>query len=119
MDSRGAIQLLETASAAAAVSRLICLNLASQFPALFAYLIFLAVINLGLGVLDRSSKLYFWSYVVLEALKWVFSVFAMRELFALTFDSYPGIRTGGRWAMYTGLALALGISLLVTRLFWS
>ena len=119
MDSRGAIQILETASAAAAVTRLSYLSLARRFPALFAWLIFLAVINLGFGLLDRSSKLYFWSYVVLEALKWVFSVVAIRELFALTFNSYPGIRTAGRWAMYSGLGLALGIPLLVTRFFWS
>jgi hypothetical protein len=118
MDPRGAIELLQTASAAAAVTRLSCLNLAKRFPALLAYLVFLALINLGFSFLDRASKLYFWSYVFLEILKWIFSVFAIRELFALTFNSYPGIRTVGRWAMYFGVALALGISLLVTRFFW-
>jgi len=119
MDPRGAIELLQTASAAVAVTRLSWLNLAKRFPALVAYLGFLACINVVFGLLNPSSKLYFWSYVFLEILKWIFSVFAIRELFALTFDSYPGIRTGGRWAMYVGLTLALGISLLVTRLFWS
>jgi hypothetical protein len=119
MDSRGAIELLQTAASLAALARLSYLNLVKQFPALAAYLVFLAVIKLVFGLLDPVSAFYFWSYVVFEILKWIFSIFAVRELFALTFNRYPGIRTVGRWAMYTGVALALGISLLVTRVFWS
>jgi hypothetical protein len=119
MDPRAAIELLQTAAAAVAVTRLIYLNLARQFPALVAYLAFVAVINVDFGLLKPSSALYAWSYVVLEPAKWIFSVVAIRELFALTFNSYPGIRTAGRWVMYSGVALALGISLLVTRFFWS
>lgn len=118
MDARRAIELLYAAAAVTVVTRLIYLNLARQFPSLVAYLAFLAVINLDLGLLDPASALYFLSYIVFELLKWVFSLFAIRELFALTFKSYPGIRTAGRWAMYSGVALALGISLLLTRLFW-
>ena len=118
MDARGAIELIYTAAALAVVARLVYLNLAKQFPALVAYLAFLAVINLDLGLLDSASALYFWSYFVFEILKWIFSVFAIRELFALTFHRYPGIRTIGRWAMYAGVVLALVISLLAVRLFW-
>ncbi len=102
------------------MTRLIYLNLARQFPALVAYLVFLAVINLALGGLDPVSPFYFRSYIVFELLKWGFSLFAVRELFALTFKSYPGIRTVGRWAMYSGVVLALSISLLLAaRLFWT
>jgi hypothetical protein len=119
MDSRGAIELLQTAAAAAAATRFIYLNLAGQFPALVAYLVFVAVINVDFGLMTQSSALYFWNYVVLEPLKWVFSIVAIRELFSLTFNRYPGIRSVGRWAMYAGVALALGISLLVTHFFWS
>jgi hypothetical protein len=119
MDPRVSIELLQTAAAMVAVTRLIYLSLARQFPALVAYLVFMAVINLDFGLLNRASDLYFWSYVVLEPLKWLFSILAIRELFALTFKSYPGIRTVGRWAMYAGVAFALGISLLATRFFWS
>jgi len=119
MDPRAAVELLQTAAAAATVTRLIWLNLVRQFPALVAYLVFLAVIDLDFGLLDPRSLFYFWTYVVLEVLKWIFSLFAIRELFALTFHRYPGIRTVGRWAMYSGVALALGISLLATRFFWN
>jgi hypothetical protein len=119
MDSRGAIELLQTAASIGAITRLIYLNLVRRFPALVAYLVFLAFIKAAFGLLDPVSALYAWSYLVFEFLKWIFSIFAIRELFALTFNRYPGIRTVGRWAMYTGVALALSISLLVTHLFWS
>lgn len=119
MDPRAALELLQTVAAAATVARLIYLNLAKQFPALVAYLVFLAAIDLGLGLLDPRTVFYFGTYVVLESLKWIFSIVAIRELFALTFHRYPGIRSVGRWAMYCGVALALGISLVVTRFFWS
>jgi len=119
MDPRAAVELLQTAAAAATVARLTYLNLARQFPALVAYLVFLAAIDMDLGLLNPRTVFYFWTYIVLECLKWIFSIFAIRELFALTFHNYPGIRTVGRWGMYTGVALALGVSLLVTRFFWS
>jgi len=119
MDPHAAREWIQAAAAAIAVARLSCLNLARRFPALFAYLVYWAGMDLCLGLLERSTTLYFWSYVVLQLLKWIFSIFAVRELFALTFTSYPGIRTAGRWVMYYGVALALGISLLVTRFFWS
>lgn len=119
MDARAALELLQTAAAAATATRLLYLNQARRFPALLAYLVFLAVIDLDLGLLYTGSVFYFWTYVVLESLKWIFSIFAIRELFALAFHSYPGIRTAGRWAMYAGVGLALGISLLTTRFLWS
>jgi hypothetical protein len=114
-----ATELSLAAAAASTGVRLIYLSLAKRFPALLAYLVLLAVINFDFGLQNPTSALYFWSYLVLEPLKCVFSIFAVRELFALTFIHYPGIRTVGRWVMYAGVALALGISLLLTGFFWS
>ena len=92
--------------------------MATRFPALFAYLLLVGLIYLSFGLLHPASDSYFWSYVILESLKWIFSIFAIRELFALTFHRYPGIRTVGRWATYGAVFLALAIALLATRLFW-
>jgi len=119
MDPNVATELSQAVAATAAVTRLIYLNLAKRFPALLAYLVFEAVMNLGYGLLNPVSVQYFWSYVVLEPLECVFGIIAVRELFTLTFDEYPGIRTVGRWVMYAGVALALSISLLLTGFFWS
>ena len=70
-------------------------------------------------MLNQASKLYFWGYLVLEPLECGFSIVAVRELLTLTLNNYPGIRTVGRWVMYAGVALAVGISLLLTGFFWT
>jgi len=119
MDPNAATELILAAAAATAVTRLVWVNLARGFPALVAYLIFFAGMNLCYGMLNQTSAAYFWSYIVLEPLECGFSIFAVRELLALTLNNYPGIRTVGRWVMYAGVTLALGISLVLTGFFWS
>jgi hypothetical protein len=47
----------------------------------------------------------------------LFSLLAVRELFALVFIDYPGIRSIGRWSMYIGISLATLASFLVAGLF--
>jgi len=118
MDLPAATEMIQAAAAAAAVVRLIYLNLAKRFPAFLAYLIFETVMSVYYGLLNQSSVQYFWSYLVLEPAECIFSIIAVRELFALTFDDYPGIRTVGRWMMYAGIVLALIVSLLLTGFFW-
>src|SRR5580704_9963810 len=111
MQPHAITELSLAVAAVVASARLVSLNLAGRFPALLAYLAFLALTDFGYSSLDSGSNLYFWSYLVIEPLKCVFSIVAVRELFALTFDDYPGIRTVGRWAMYCGVALSVSISL--------
>jgi hypothetical protein len=118
MEPYVATDLIQTVAASAAAVRLMRLNLGKHFPALLAYLLFLAGINLALGLMSDTSMLYFWSYLVIQPLKCIFSVIAVRELFALTFERYPGIRSVSRWVMYTGVGLSLAISLMITGFFW-
>jgi len=47
------------------------------------------------------------------------SVLAVRELFALTFQSYPGVRSLTRWVMYGVMGLSLAVSLAITGMFWN
>jgi hypothetical protein len=119
MDPNAVANLIQTLAAGGVAARVVHLNLEKRFPALLAYVGFLAVINLGFGLLNPVSALYFWSYIAVEPLKCVFSILAVRELFSLTFHDYPGIRSFGRWVTYAGVALALGVSLALTRLFWN
>lgn len=116
---QAATELIQAIGALIAVSRLIYLSLARQFPALLVFLAFLAVIDIGFGLQNPTSVAYFWSYIALEPLKCLFGIFAVRELLTLTFSDYPGIRTVGRWAMYAGVSLSLTVSLLATGFFWS
>lgn len=118
MDPYGTTELIAAAASAAVASRFIYLRLPRHFPSLFAWLALLGVIDLTFGLLKATSALYFWCYVVLETLKCILAVVAVRELFALTFNNYPGIRTVGRWVMYAAVTLAVGISCLVTGVFW-
>jgi hypothetical protein len=114
MDSLAVADLFQSAAAAAAAARLIQLRLAGRFPALLNYLLYVALLNGVLGAQNHSTILYFYSYVILEPFKCAVGILAVRELFALIFDNYPGIRTAGRWGMYAGLTVAISISLLTT-----
>lgn len=114
MGPHSASELIQAAGAVIAAAQLFRLGLVKPFRALLAYLVFLAFINVDFGLQPQTTKAYFYSYVTLEPLKCILSVFAVRELFALTFENYPGIRAVGRWAIYAGVALAIGISLAAT-----
>jgi hypothetical protein len=118
MDPNGAAEIAQTTAAIAAVSRLIYLNLARQFPALLAYLAFLAAIDLGFGIQDDRSRGYFWTYIAVEPVVCTLGILAVRELLAVTFSKYPGIRTFGRWTMYAAIVVSFAISLSVTGHFW-
>jgi hypothetical protein len=118
MDPYGTTELIAAAASVAVAARFVYLGLPRQFPSLFGWLALLGVIDLTFGLLKATSTLYFWCYVVLESLKSILGIVAVRELFALTFGKYPGIRSVGRWAMYTAVSLAVGVSFLVTGFFW-
>ena len=118
MDAHTATEFLQSAATTAAVGRLIYLRLAKHFRALTAYLILLAITNFLYAILVWTSVLYFYAYIFLVPLDCIFSIFAVRELFALVFDNYRGIRTVGRWSMYAGTAVAITTSVVLTRLSW-
>jgi hypothetical protein len=85
---------------------------------LFCFLAFLALSEGVFAVVPDSSVLYFRMYVAYLPLQNILSIVAVRELFALVFDDYPGIQTIGRWAMYTGVVLSIASSVLIARIFW-
>jgi hypothetical protein len=119
MDARVAKDFVESAAATAAVGRLISLGLGKRYPALLAYISLLAISNFIYGGLDWKSELYFWTWLSLIPLECLFSILAVRELFALVFDNYAGIRTVGRWSIYVGIVLATGVSVILTGFSWS
>ncbi len=109
--------LVEGTGALAAAGRLWWLGLARRFQALFGYLAFLAVGDLTASPLKSNSTAYYHAYLVIESLKCILGIFAVRELFTLIFENYPGIQTIGRWVMYTGIALSICMSTAITL--WS
>ena len=117
MDLDRAVQLLQSAAGLIAVWRLIDLRLAKLFRALFAWLCVLVALNLFAALPQRSTGYYFWFYLVYVPVYCLFSVLAVRELFVLVFQDYPGIRTVGIWATYAGVFVAAVASLLVELFF--
>jgi hypothetical protein len=95
------------------------LKLAAKFPAFIAYLTFIAVWNFASALVPQHSFLYFWIYVASVPLEGIFGLMAVRELFSLLFARYPGIRTIGRWATYSGVALSMAASLVLTKVAWA
>jgi hypothetical protein len=110
-------EFVQSAAALIALTRLTYLNLTKQFQALAWYLGLLSASHLLFGGLPVQSVTYFWCYIALIPLESAAGIFAVRELIALIFANYPGIRTVGRWALYAGIGLSVGTSLALTRLF--
>lgn len=118
MDLHAITELSQAVAAAVAFTRLVFLKFATRFPALLAYLAFLAVINLGFGLVPHRSAVYFWAYLILEPVKCILSIIAVQELFSLEFRNYPGIRSASLWVMYGAIAASLMISAVLTEIFW-
>ena len=116
MDPQVFTEIPQATAATIAAVRLITAGLASTFPALFAYLVFDAIYSLIYAVMSPLSLAYFWVYVAAVPLECALSILAVRELITLIFGSYPGIRTVGRWTIYAGLAVAIGMSLAIAKL---
>jgi hypothetical protein len=110
-------EFVQAAAAFAALARLTYFNLTRQFRALAWYLGLLSLSHVLAGGLSRQSVTYFWYYVALIPLESAAGIFAVRELIALIFADYPGIRTVGRWALYAGVLFSVGASVVLTRWF--
>ncbi|HWE49281.1 MAG TPA: hypothetical protein VG273_05810 [Bryobacteraceae bacterium] len=117
MDSIRLVEFVQSAAAWVAIGRLVQLKLAKRFTALLAWLTVLALSNLIAGMLSDGSPVYFWFYVFYGPVACIFAILAVRELFALVFVDYPGIRSVGRWSMYLGIVFATAASLLVEGAF--
>jgi hypothetical protein len=107
-------EFFEAAAAGVAAARLIRLGLAKQQPALLIFLLFMAVDLFGLSCLAPESAAYFWFFMVSLIVSWFVSIIVVREMFTLTLERYPGIRTAGYWSIYWAVGLSLTICLLIT-----
>jgi hypothetical protein len=115
MDWHSVREFAQAAAALFALARLAYFNLTKQFRAVACYFGLLALSHPLAVVLPRQSAAYYWYYAWLIPLESAAGIFAVRELIALIFANYPGIRTVGRWTLYGGVLLAAGTSLALTR----
>ena len=116
MTAESATALIEAASAAIAVARLLSLQLAGIFPALLCFLSVIAVSAAAGSFLSPASRGYFWLYAAQTPVYCILAVVAARELFAVVFKKYPGIRTAGRMAIYSCAGFAAFVSVVFALL---
>ena len=89
-----------------------------EFPAFLFYLLSVAIRATLLSPLDRASGTYVRVYLIGGPLVCFAAAFSVYEMFQLIFRNYPGLRTAGRWALYTALFIALTITALILRKPW-
>ena len=108
----------EAAAATFVIARLLHFRMCSRFPAFISYLVVIALRAAALSVLIGSSAAYLWIYMLATPLICCAAALSVREMFALTFHDYPGLRTAGRWALYSAVTLSLGTCVSVFRAPW-
>lgn len=69
-----------------------------------------------MSLLPRGGPVYYYGYLTASLIDWITAALAVREMFALTFTDYPGLRTAGRWAFYAALAISLAVSVVIVML---
>jgi hypothetical protein len=105
----------EAAAAAFAGARLLHFRLGRRFPALISYLLIASLRAAILSLVTEKSKTYLWVYLIASPVICCVAALAVREMFALIFRDYPGLRTAGRWALNAALGLSVIVSLLILR----
>lgn len=119
VDPHAIREFLLSAAAAWAAWRLISLGLGQRFRGVLTYVGLFAAIEFAFSILDIRSSLYFLVYFFMRPVLCTCAVVAVRELLAVMFLEYPGIKTVGRWAMYAGILLSAGFSIAITTLIWT
>lgn len=105
--------LIEAAAAVIAVARMLSLRLAGIFPVLLSFLSAIAVTGITASFFSLRSHTYFWIYTVQTPVYCILAILAAREVFAVVFKKYPGIRSAGRMAIFWCIGFASMISLAV------
>ena len=103
----------QAAAAAFAAARLLHFRLRSRYPILFSYLIVSTIVYSVFSVLSIKSRAYYWTYILTQPISWCVAALAVREMFALIFKDYPGLRTAGRWSFYVALAISVAVSIVL------
>jgi len=118
MRTESIAEFVQATAAAVAAARLLRLGLARRQRALFTFLLSNALSLFVLSSLPTNSALYFWVYIACNFLNPLIAVYVVREMFGLTFDAYPGIRSAGRWTTYGLIGIAFAASVVVSVMSW-
>lgn len=118
MTPESATAFIEAAAAAIAIARLLSLQLAGIFPALLSFLSVIAISAAAGSLLSPASRAYFWLYIAQTPVYCILAIFSARELFAVVFKEYEGIRSAGRTAIYWCVGFACFVSVVFALIHW-
>ena len=107
-------QLLQAAAALALAWRLLHFRLHREMSWMLGVQLWTAASSIGAANISFAQENYSYLYLIAIPPACIMNVLAVRELFALVFNNYPGIRTALRWAMYVAVGVSLSASLILT-----
>jgi len=87
-------------------------GLCRRYRIFFCYFIFRVLNGIWPLALNIRSPAYLHVWIITEPLTWMFYVGVVLELYKLILERHPGLYTLGRWALYLGMALSVGVSVL-------
>lgn len=90
--------------------RLWSTGLFRRYRFFFGFVLFRVVRAIALSAVPIYSPLYAGIWFFTQPVLWVLYLLVVFELFGLVLEGYKGLATAGRWAMTTGLGLAVAIA---------
>lgn len=105
-------QIVISAASGLNAVRLYDSRLYLRYPALFSFMVFLAIYAPAPVIMDTHGKMYFWTWIGSQPVLWLLEILLVRELCRVFLEKFQGLVTLGRWMMYGAVALASFLSLL-------
>ena len=105
-------------AACCCLTKLIFIQLASDYPAFALFLVFQIATGAFSQVAGTGSPGYAYAYVFLIVLEWMAYGWMLQELYAEIFRRYPGIAIFGQWCVYGSAAITIlivGTGIVSTR----
>ena len=106
------LQVLSLCGSLLVAAKLYRTGLYRRYRIFFCYFIFRVVNGIWPLCLNVHSETYLHLWVISEPLTWMFYVGVVLELYKLVLERHRGLYTLGRWALYFGMALSVGLSVL-------
>jgi hypothetical protein len=105
-------QLASLLGSALTAVKLFRTGLFHKYQFFFYYFVFRVFNGIWPLYLNPRGEYYVKFWVISEPLTWVFYVGVVLELYRLVLERHKGLYTLGRWALYFGMTISVGLSIL-------
>lgn len=104
--------LLATVATAVLVYRMWREQLIRNYRAFFFFNVLSFIAFVVMSQMSRRTNFYAYTYMGIEAARWLLYILITLELFTVVLKNYPGIATAGKRFVTASLAISLIISIL-------